>query len=367
MTLIIRQHYLQNNRVIGDIILSDAASLNSLSLDMVRQMHTVLAKWLNMPEVVAVLLRGDGAHFCAGGNIRDLYQAMEHNDWAYVSAFFGEEYHLDYMIHRYPKPIIGWATGVTMGGGMGIFQGCGVRAVGGALRMAMPEAQIGIFPDVGAAWFLRRCPPPLGLFLGMSGTMLNTADAKYACLADYTLPADSAEQLLTALQNADWCNDNDKNFAVAHAAVSSLEEIIEESNLAAAAAEINACCHLSSATATYAALLQATHPWLQKTAVKMRNASLAAIMYWHQHWHTQQKAALAEVFAADYAAILTFCRHGDFAEGVRALLVDKGYQPTWRGHNDALPQWVSDILPADQTAADNLRRELTEKDFSPRF
>src|SRR5690606_29627114 len=144
-----------------------------------------------------VMLRGEGDRaFSAGGDLHGLYTAMQCNaagdPWANTHArrFFEVEYRLDYQIHTYPKPILCWASGIVMGGGVGLMMGGSHRVVTDTTRFAMPEISIGLFPDVGGTWMLARLPGGVGTFLAMTGAQLGAVDCMAFGLADYSVRAD---------------------------------------------------------------------------------------------------------------------------------------------------------------------------------
>ena len=180
---------------IGCITLNRPKALNALSLPMVRALTQALQRWQDDPQVLAVAVRGTGKEgpfgaFCAGGDIRFFHQAAHAGDTA-LGDFFTEEYALNHLIHTYAKPYIAFMDGIVMGGGMGISQGASVRVVTERTKMAMPETNIGLFPDVGGGWFLARCPGHVGEYLALTGQVIGGADAVYAGLADAVV--DSAE------------------------------------------------------------------------------------------------------------------------------------------------------------------------------
>ncbi|CAJ0734125.1 Short-chain-enoyl-CoA hydratase [Ralstonia mannitolilytica] len=150
---------------IGWLTLNRPQALNALSLEMIRAMSHALLAWQHDPEVHAVILRGEGGKaLCAGGDIRFFHRAATAGDPQLVT-FFTEEYRLNHLIFRYAKPYIALMDGVVMGGGMGISQGASLRVVTERTKMAMPETNIGLFPDVGGGWFLARVPGSVGEYL----------------------------------------------------------------------------------------------------------------------------------------------------------------------------------------------------------
>ncbi|EOD53679.1 enoyl-CoA hydratase/isomerase family protein, partial [Aeromonas molluscorum] len=167
---------------LGVLTLDSPASLNALSLPMIEALTRQLRGWQQDGSVCAVLLEGAGEKaFCAGGDIRAFYherQRMTDAELAgYARDFFEQEYRLDLLIHHYPKPLICVADGICMGGGMGLFAGARFRLVTEFSLLAMPEVSIGLYPDVGASWFLSRLPGRVGLWLGLTGARINGADA----------------------------------------------------------------------------------------------------------------------------------------------------------------------------------------------
>ena len=187
----------------GILTLDRPKALNSLSLDMVRALTAALLAWREDSAIEAVVLTSTSEKaLCAGGDIRffhQLGQATPQGGGALLEDFFTEEYALNHLIHFYPKPYIALMDGVVMGGGMGIAQGgpdCGLRIVTGRTKMAMPEVNIGMFPDVGGSHFLAHAPGRLGWYLGLTGATIGAADALYVGLADVFVPSGE----LTALR-----------------------------------------------------------------------------------------------------------------------------------------------------------------------
>src|SRR5205823_6203273 len=170
----------------GVITLDRPKALNSLSLEMVRALTQILLAWREDAAVDAVVIRSRSEKaLCAGGDIRFFHEAGRATPTggsALLEDFFTEEYALNHLIHFYPKPYIALMDGVVMGGGMGIAQGgpeCGLRIVTERTKMAMPEVNIGLFPDVGGSHFLSHAPGRLGFYPGLSGSTIGAADAIY--------------------------------------------------------------------------------------------------------------------------------------------------------------------------------------------
>jgi enoyl-CoA hydratase/carnithine racemase len=170
---------------IGYLTLNRAQGLNTLTLAMVRSLQGILDAWALDSHIHAVVLRGNGDKaFCAGGDIRALYDSHLQGSTHHVS-FFQEEYALDLTLHHYRKPVLCVMHGYTLGGGMGLAQATDLRIVTDSSRLGMPEVAIGYFPDVGASYFLPRMAGELGIYLGVTGVQIEAADALYCGLADW--------------------------------------------------------------------------------------------------------------------------------------------------------------------------------------
>ena len=196
----------ERRKHLGIVTLNRPQALNALSLEMIRLVSAQLLAWRDDPQVGAVLLRGANREgkapaFCAGGDIRYFHEAALAGDPT-LEDFFTEEYALNHLIHTFGKPSFVLMDGITMGGGMGLAQGCSMRIVTEHSKLAMPETNIGLFPDVGGGWFLARTPGHLGEFLGLAGHVLGAADSLAVDWADALVPAASLDELVDAIVDA---------------------------------------------------------------------------------------------------------------------------------------------------------------------
>src|SRR5215813_13622839 len=184
---------------IGVVTLNRPQALNALTLAMVIDIDRQLVAWADEPDIAAVVIRSAGGRaFCAGGDIRALYEASRRGD-AYTRDFYREEYRLNHRIKTYPKPHIALIDGIVMGGGVGLSVHGSHRVVSERSLFAMPETGIGFFPDVGGTWFLPRLPGSLGAYLGLTGARLGAADMLYCGIATHHCPSDRFESLLDDL------------------------------------------------------------------------------------------------------------------------------------------------------------------------
>ena len=354
-----------NGKRFGIATLNAPASLNALSVDMVRLLTPKLREWAADSAVVGVMLDAAGEKaFCAGGDLRQLYQTLldckaERNE--YAERFFGEEYELDYLIHTFPKPFVCWGHGIVMGGGVGLMAGCSHRVVTEGSRVAMPEVNIGLYPDVGGSWFLRRTPGRTGLFLAFTAAQINAADAIFAGLADVLVPHTAKAQVLEAIGTAAWKSAQGADRALMSALLAKAGE-----GAAMPASKLREHFDLINATLAGEDLLvidrrlralQSDDPWLQ-TAVKTyaKGAPSSVALSWAL-WQRVLRMSLAEVFRLEYRASLGFCAHADFAEGIRAVLVDKDRNPKWTPATlaEITPDFVEDHLRARGDMAPELK------------
>lgn len=335
----------------GHATLNAPKSLNALSLEMVDRLAPQLDAWAADPEIVGVILDGSGDKaFCAGGDVAALYHAIRatpasqpdrrYGIAAEVKAFFEREYRLDYRIHTYPKPILCWGNGIVMGGGIGLMAGSSHRVATPTTRFAMPEINIGLYPDVGGSWFLRRMPGHTGLFLALTAASGNAADARFAGLADFILAHEDRGRVIEAICQARWATPDsaagrDANHARLGGLLDSfaLSEGFAPSQLRTHFDRIETLIghdSLLDIAQRLSALAADGDPWLaQAGKAFVRGAPSSAALSWAL-WQRTHHMSLAEVFRVEYIASVVCTTHGDFVEGVRALLIDKDRNPSWQ-------------------------------------
>jgi enoyl-CoA hydratase/carnithine racemase len=317
---------------VGLITLNRPEALNALSLNMIVELRALLRGYAADPQIYAVVIRGAGDKaFCAGGDIRALYQSFK-DSGSLHREFFVKEYPLDYLLYAYPKPYAVLMDGITMGGGMGIAQGSTLRIVGERTRIAMPEVAIGFFPDVGASYFLSRLPGALGVYLALTGIQIRGVDALYCQLADVYLQPAATESLtddLTALQwsedpPADW-----RRFIRARAALG-----LPAPSLSLLRPGIDAHFSQSTVPAILASLEAETRPdyadWAQQSAKLMRSRSPTMLCVTLRQLQRGKELSLAACFRMELAMAQQSFLQGDFVEGVRALIIDKDNAPQWK-------------------------------------
>ncbi|MEX8494085.1 enoyl-CoA hydratase/isomerase family protein [Sphaerotilus sp.] len=318
---------------VGVLTLNRPGSLNALSLPMVRDLTTVLLHWAGDPAVQVVVLQGQGREgkppaLCAGGDIRFFHQAALAGD-PRLEDFFTEEYALNHLVHRYPKPYVALMDGITMGGGMGISQGAGLRIVTEHSRLAMPETHIGLFPDVGGGWFLSRCPGHVGEYLAMTGETLGAAEAIEAGLADVHVPAAALPALVTRLA----ADDLSAADAV-RACVDAVASVPGASSLTARRDAID--LHFSQPTLAdiAASLAGEASEFARHTLAALHRRSPLMLAVALEQIRRARTMALADDLRME-RDLVRHCFHlrpgtaSETVEGIRALVIDKDHQPRW--------------------------------------
>ena len=316
----------------GIITLDRPKALNSLSLAMVRALTDILLVWQANPQVDAVMLTSSSEKaLCAGGDIRFFHEvghAGPMGGSALLEDFFTEEYALNHLIHFYPKPYIAIMDGVVMGGGMGIAQGgpdCGLRIVTERTRMAMPEVNIGLFPDVGGSHFLSHAPGQLGNYLGLTGLTIGAADALYVGLADVFVP--SAE--LPALNALVQATGGAELPAAIRAFAAPFAQAAGESELQARRALIDTHFGAASVAAIMASLEPDETPFAQKALAAMRQRSPLMMCVTHELLARGAQLSVADCLRMERSLVRRNFEHGEVLEGVRALVIDKDNAPQW--------------------------------------
>lgn len=303
---------------VGRIVLNRPKALNALDLPMIRAMQAALDDWRDEAAVQAVVVEGAGGRaFCAGGDIRAIRALALAGDAASVEAFFAEEYALNASIAEYPKPYIALIDGVCMGGGIGLSVHGQLRVTSEAAMFAMPETAIALFPDVGGTYVLPRMPGALGIYLGLTGARLNGADAVHAGLATHFVPKAAMPALLEAL------------IADGAAAVGSFAQTPAPFTMAPQRAEIDRCFGQPSVAGIVRALQAESSSWATETLATLNHVSPSSVMWSFAAIRRGAGLRLRDALAAELRLTRAVTRHPDFAEGVRAMLVDKDRQPSW--------------------------------------
>lgn len=322
------------NKTLAVIGLNRPKALNSLNLEMVTSLYTSLKNIEQDESVAAVFLYGEGERaFCAGGDVKEMYYSALENPGGpctTAEAFFNQEYLLDYLIHTFNKPIFAWGHAVVMGGGLGLLQGATFRLGETNAVFAMPEVTIALFPDVAANYFLNKLPEPWGRFMALTGASINVSEAQTLDLLDaiVTTSRDAYINNLLALDEIDQQSFN--AFVQAQAAnqdlpASRLDEYVNE--CAQIFAEATPLHEVIAKAKTY--LQNEQDSWFAKALQTMLAGSPISVCNSDRAFFESKNKSLLDVFKNDLVLATNCVRHPEFAEGVRALLIDKDKQPKW--------------------------------------
>lgn len=366
----------KTNKRIALAELNAPQSLNALNMSMFELLHKQLLEWQSNDEIAMVILQGAGDKaFCAGGDVVSLYHALKTerenstdsqsstvqeiaktiiNDQTIINSFgydfFALEYQVDQLIHEFTKPILVWGDGYIMGGGIGLFAGASHKVVTEKTLLAMPEVTIGLYPDVGASWFLNKVSNNTGLFLGMTGAIFNAVDALNIGLANVAIKSSVKSDVISSLSNVQW-QTNNENYELLDKALNKFVQQSEQafasmtSNVVEHQAIIKQLTNFDNGADIYQAILalDTESDWLQRAQAKLKKGSPLSALIIYQQLLLSKDLTLEQCFASELNLSLRCCQYPEFSEGVRALLVDKDKSPSWQYEN------INDI-PAERLA-----------------
>jgi enoyl-CoA hydratase len=323
---------------IGRITLNRPEAINALDLPLIRTVSAALRDWADDPEIALVFLDGAGDRgFCAGGDIRVVHESV-HGDPDVAATLWREEYQLDALIARYPKPVVAVMDGITMGGGVGLGAHAALRLVTERTVLAMPEVAIGLAPDVGSALLLARAPGEAGTHLALTAGRIGAPDAIYCGLADLVVPASRLPALVTAL--------GDPRQPATAAALRSLiareaapsdghhGELIDDRPW------LDACYRAGTVEEILDALRRRPEPAAARAAAAIGSASPLALKVTLRALRAARSmTSVEECLIQDYRVSRRFMGQHDLSEGIRAAVIDKDRAPRWK------PATLAEVTP----------------------
>lgn len=334
---------------IGFITLQRAQALNALSLPMIQALQHQLLDWQEDNSIHAVVIQAvPGKAFCAGGDVRWLYESGRKEDPQQMQ-FFWHEYRLNYFIHQFSKPYIALMDGITMGGGVGISLHGSHPVATERFVFAMPETGIGFFPDIGASYLLSRCPGSFGQYLGLTGHSLHAHEAKALGLVKTIIPSEKIQTLIHQLVEADLSQD-------AHARVDACLLAMMSDNADVIpipqASIINDCFGNGTVELILNALENQNDEWSQSQVIHLNKKSPLSLKITLAQLQKAKFLDMGDCIKMDYCLVQHFMKDVDFYEGVRALLVDKDKTPHWNPQDlaQATDQMVASYFECGQPA-----------------
>lgn len=324
--------YSTNDNGVATITLDRPKALNSLTHHIVETMKENLVKWENDDSIKVVVMKSSSERaFCAGGDILTLHAAKDSEEAMQAAEdFFDTEYDTDQYIYEYPKPIIAILDGVVMGGGVGISYGASHRIVTEKTKWAMPEMNIGFFPDVGAAYFLNKAPGEIGKYLALTASIIPAEDVIYANAADLFCTTEKLPALLEAIEKENWLEGSTDEK------LNSLfdeycEDAPKEGTLAGLQEQIDQ--HFGNKD-TVEAIIESLEAdgseFATKTKETILSKSPVSTKVTLKQLNDGAGKTLEECLATDLILAKNFMRHEDFFEGVRSVLIDRDQNPQYK-------------------------------------
>lgn len=325
---------------LGIITLNRPQVLNSLNHNMVNVMHAQLNKWASANHIKAVVIRSvEGRAFCAGGDLRSMYNRFKEHDPT-LPLFFRHEYQLNRAIFHFPKPYIALLDGITMGGGVGISIHGSHRVATDRLLFAMPETGIGFFPDVGGTYFLPRMSHQFGFYLGLVGTRVGSDDCVALGIAQQKVNREQLSDLVKAIAETPFTHD-------AKASVTNIMEPfkapIQPTPLVASqtVSAIEQCFSAGTIQEIVEMLQQSTNEFCKEAINTLKTKSPTSLVVTLQALFKGRQLDFDACMQQEFRLVCRFLQGHDFLEGVRALIIDKDQNPKWQ------PSMLKEVKEAD--------------------
>lgn len=342
---------------VGSILLNRPKALNALTLDKIEKMTPVLRDWAADDSVRCVVIQGAGDKaFCAGGDIRALYDAAKAGNRALLETFFAEEYRLNRLIKTFPKPYVAVIDGIAMGGGVGVSIHGSHRVVTERTLFAMPETGIGMYPDVGGTYFLPRLPGRIGHYMALTGARLRAADCLYTGIATHYVPSTRLPDLLRALGAAETeaLSLDDMQSAVT-CVLDMFHEDPGPAPLEKTRAEIDRCFDAGSVEEVITKLKAEGTEWSEAILNSLQAKAPTALKVAKRQMQVGAMIDFDRCMQIEYRLARRFAGGPDFLEGVRAVIIDKDMSPKWT---------PAELSAVDQATVDALFGPLPDGDLT---
>ena len=304
---------------LGRITLNRPKALNALNLEMCAAMLRQLHEWALDPAVRAVVIDAvPGRAFCAGGDLKDIYDWGRAKDER-AARYFTTEYRLNAAIRHFEKPYVALIDGLTMGGGAGVSIHGSFRVVSENTVFAMPETAIGLFPDIGASYFLSHLPGEIGAYLALTGLRITPADMIYTGLATHLIPAGKHPEILSRLSRGESVADvlDGLTAGAGDAPLANLREAIDRA-------------FAKDSVSAILAALSNEGDWGMKTADLLRTRSPTSLELTFRAIRRGASLEFNECMRMEFRLTTRILSGHDFYEGVRAAIIDKNQTPRWQ-------------------------------------
>ena len=320
---------------VGWITLDRAEKLNALSYDMINMLYEQLTKWQYDESVYFLCMEGAGEKaFSAGGDVNHLYQKRNDDVESYAFGFFFTEYCMNMMMHMYPKPIVTYMNGIVMGGGVGVAVAGSHRIVNEKTKWAMPEMNIGLYPDVGGSYFLNQAPGNLGRYLALTSKAIKPLDVLHINAADYYMKSDSWVSLKKMFDIFEWSGDVEEQLSYL---ITQHESVVDDgSDLELRQETIDKHFSFDTVEAIINSLDESSRhgdDWAEKIKSILLEKSPTSLKVTLEQLIKGQDLPIKECLIMELNMSMNFMKYHDFFEGVRSVLVDKDRNPTWSPNN----------------------------------
>lgn len=318
---------------VGWLTLNRPEKLNAISVEMVDELYNIFKDWKNNDEVSLVVLQGAGEKaFCAGGDVKHLYEIRESDVHAVVESSFDKEYRMDMLVHTLGKPLVVYMNGIVLGSGVGMSVAGSHRIVTEKTKWAMPEMNIGLYPDVGGSYFLNKMPHNIGRYIGLTSSMISAADVIYSGAADHYLTSSNWSKLANEIKGIDW-RDSD--------VVSTLDKVVhkfsepcpESAMMQGVSHDIESHFRYNTLEEIVQSLEEASengNKWAEETVKTILTKSPTSLKVTLEQLIRGKNLPLKDCFIMELELSMNFMDSPDFFEGVRSVLVDKDRNPSWK-------------------------------------
>ena len=312
---------------VGHIRLNNPKALNSLTEGMCASIYNLLNDWQDDKGVQVVVVSGDGERaFCAGGDVLQVCNEGK-QDPVGARRFFKTEYAMDLAVAEFPKPYICLIDGIIMGGGLGISVNGRYRVMGDNVLAAMPETGIGLLPDVGATAFLNACPGRTGLYLGLTGARLNTADAIYAGFGTHYVATPKHGLLLDALKTRKY---GDNPFICVEETINQFSSDPGQSSLKDLQPTIDRLFAANDVEEIVSSLSNDGSDFSSEALKALQRMSPTSMKITAKQVTENPNISVKDALILEYRMVSHVLKRHDLYEGIRAALIDKDRKPVWQ-------------------------------------